>query len=68
MKIRFDPLWIKTDEQLAAVSALLCLLEEAREVKILMRLPDSRNVATGQAVHGSAPCVRTEVLSARRRS
>ena len=26
-----------------------------REVKILMRLPDGRNVATGQAVHGSAP-------------
>ena len=28
---------------------------EAREVKILMRLPDGRNVATRQAVHGSAP-------------
>ena len=26
-----------------------------REVKILMRLPDGRNVATRQAVHGSAP-------------
>ena len=32
-----------------------------REVKILMRLPDGRNVATRQAVHGSAPCARTEV-------
>ena len=27
----------------------------SREVKILMRLPDGRNVATRQAVHGSAP-------------
>ena len=26
-----------------------------------MRLPDGRNVATRQAVHGSAPCARTEV-------
>ncbi len=33
----------------------------AREVKILMRLPDGRNVVTRQAVHGSAPCARTEV-------
>ena len=32
-----------------------------REVKILTRLPDGRNVATRQAVHGSAPCARTEV-------
>ena len=32
-----------------------------REVKILMRLSDGRNVAARQAVHGSAPCVRTEV-------
>ena len=32
-----------------------------REVKILMRLPDGRNVATRQAVHGSVPCARTEV-------
>ena len=28
-----------------------------------MRLPDGRNVATRQAVHGSAPCTRTEVLA-----
>ena len=28
-----------------------------------MRLPDGRNVATRQAVHGSAPCARTEVLA-----
>ena len=28
---------------------------DAREVKILMLLPDGRNVATRQAVHGSAP-------------
>ena len=35
----------------------------AREVKILMRLPDGSNVATRQAVHGSAPCARTEVLA-----
>ena len=34
-----------------------------REVKILMRLPDGRNVATLQAVHRSAPCARTEVLA-----
>ena len=34
-----------------------------REVKILMRLPDGRNVATRQAVHGSAPCARTGVLA-----
>ena len=34
---------------------------ETREVKILMRLPDGRNVAACQAVHGSAPCARTEV-------
>ena len=34
-----------------------------REVKILMRLPNGRNVATRQAVHGSAPCARTEVLA-----
>ena len=27
----------------------------ARKVKILMRLPYGRNVATRQAVHGSAP-------------
>ena len=27
---------------------------QAREVKILMRLPDGRNVAARQAVHGSA--------------
>ena len=26
-----------------------------------MRLPDGRNVVTRQAVHGSAPCARTEV-------
>ena len=26
-----------------------------------MRLPDGRNVATRQAVHGSTPCARTEV-------
>ena len=32
-----------------------------REVKILMRLPDARNVAARQAIHGSAPCARTEV-------
>ena len=32
-----------------------------REVKILMRLPDGRNVATRQAVYGSGPCARTEV-------
>ena len=32
-----------------------------REVKILMRLPDGRNVVTRQAVHGSVPCARTEV-------
>ena len=32
-----------------------------RLVKILMRLPDGRNVVTRQAVHGSAPCARTEV-------
>ena len=32
-----------------------------REVKILMRLPDGRNVAARQAVHGSVPCARTEV-------
>ena len=38
-----------------------CVGTAAREVKILMRLPDSRNVATRQAVHGSAPCARTEV-------
>ena len=31
------------------------------EVGILMRLSDGRNVATRQAVHGSAPCARTEV-------
>ena len=35
-----------------------------REFKILMRLPDGRNVATRQAVHGSAPCARTEVTGA----
>ena len=29
--------------------------DNPREVKILMRLPDGRNVATRQAVHGSAP-------------
>ena len=29
-----------------------------REVKILMWLPDGRNVAARQAVHGSAPCAR----------
>ena len=34
-----------------------------REVKTLMRLLDGRNVATRQAVHGSAPCARTEVLA-----
>ena len=34
-----------------------------REVKIHMRLPDGRNVATRQVVHGSAPCARTEVLA-----
>ena len=34
---------------------------KSREVKILKRLPDGRNVATRQAVHGSAPCARTEV-------
>ena len=34
-----------------------------REVKTLMRLLDGRNVATLQAVHGSAPCARTEVLA-----
>ena len=34
-----------------------------REVKILMRLPDGRNVAARQAVHGSAPCARTEVTT-----
>ena len=28
-----------------------------------MRLPDGSNVATRQAVHGSAPCARTEVLA-----
>ena len=28
-----------------------------------MRLPDGRNVATRQAVHGSTPCARTEVLA-----
>ena len=33
-----------------------------REVKILMRLPNGRNVATRQAVYGSAPCARTEVV------
>ena len=33
----------------------------AREVKILMRLPDGRNVVTRQAVHGSEPCAQTEV-------
>ena len=32
-----------------------------REVKILMQLPDARNVAARQAIHGSAPCARTEV-------
>ena len=35
-----------------------------REVKILMRLPDGRNVATRQAVHGSAPCARTKGYTA----
>ena len=33
----------------------------SREIKILMRLPDGRNVATRQAVHGSAPCARTDI-------
>ena len=33
-----------------------------REVKILIRLPNSRNVATRQAVYESAPCARTEVV------
>ena len=33
----------------------------SREVKILMRLPDGRNVVTRQAVHGSEPCAQTEV-------
>ena len=46
------------------VSAWLPLLgANVCEVKILMRLPDGRNVATRQAVHGSAPCARTEVLA-----
>ena len=36
-------------------------LTRSREVKILMRLPDARNVAARQAIHGSAPCARTEV-------
>ena len=34
------------------------MLANARKVKILMRLPDARNVAARQAVHGSAPCAR----------
>ena len=34
-----------------------------REVKILMRLPDGRNGATRQAVHGSVPCPRTDVTA-----
>ena len=36
-----------------------------REVKILMRLPDGRNGATRQAVHGSAPCLRIDVTALR---
>ena len=35
---------------------------KAREVKILIRLPNGRNVATRQAVYESAPCARTEVV------
>ena len=31
------------------------LIDDGRKVKILMRLPYGRNVATRQAVHGSAP-------------
>ena len=31
---------------------------DAREVKILMQLPDARDVAPRQALHGSAPCAR----------
>ena len=34
-----------------------------REVKKLMRLPDGRNGATRQAVHGSALCLRTDVTA-----
>ncbi|TDI45122.1 MAG: hypothetical protein E2P02_08080 [Acidobacteria bacterium] len=29
-----------------------------------MRLPDGRNEATRQAVHGSVPCLRTDVIDA----
>ena len=43
------------------VGATEPVVTRRREVKILMRLPDGRNVATRQAVHGSAPCARTEV-------
>ncbi len=54
MKIRFDPLWIKTDEQLAAVSALLCLLEEAvpdyekREQTALRELAERQGLDFGE--------------------
>ena len=53
-----------TMQELASVRRFLDGLcsgssNDSREVKILMRLPDGRNVATRQAVHGSAPCART---------
>ena len=43
------------------ISEIVYNRSSSREVKILMRLPDGRNVATHKAVHGSAPCARTEV-------
>ena len=47
----------KTPEVIAAIEELMKyeVAGDPRKVKILMRLPYGRNVATRQAVHGSAP-------------
>ena len=57
---RANPLWgaPRVHGELAKLG--ISISQAAREVKILMRLPDGRNGATRQAVHGSAPCARTE--------